>query len=73
MGQGNARSVRLPGPFRFRFEKLYRIGWHYSRYCMLIDELGMTIPAQQHAEIIEPGYDALELDPIDQENRQGCL
>lgn len=40
---------------------------------MLVDELGMAVAAQEHAEIIEPGYNALQLDPIDQKNGEGCL
>jgi hypothetical protein len=31
----------------------------------------MSIPAQKDAEIIEPGDDALKLDAIDKEYRQG--
>src|SRR5690606_36021416 len=40
---------------------------------VLVDELGLAVPAQQHAEIVEPGDDALQLDPVDQEDRDGNL
>jgi hypothetical protein len=40
---------------------------------VLIDELGVTVTAQQHAEAVEPGDDALELDAIDEKNREWHL
>jgi hypothetical protein len=42
---------------------------HNRRYRVLVDKLRMVVPAQQNAEIIEPGYDALEFHPIHQKNR----
>ena len=48
------------------FEQLDRVTRHDGRNRVLVDELRMPIPAQQHAEIIEPGHDALQLDPVDQ-------
>src|SRR5437763_129148 len=38
-----------------------------------VDELGMPVASQQHAEIIEPGNDALQLHPIHQEDRERGL
>jgi hypothetical protein len=35
---------------------------------MFIYELPVTVPAQQHAKIVEPGYDALQLDTVHQKN-----
>src|SRR3546814_1125663 len=40
---------------------------------MLVDELRMRIATQQHAEIIEPGDDPLQLDAIHQEDGDGHL
>jgi hypothetical protein len=42
---------------------------HNRRYRVLIDKLRMVVPAQQNAEIIEPGYDALEFHPVHQKYR----
>ncbi len=36
---------------------------------MFIHKLGLTVTAQQHTEIIKPGYNALKFDTINQENR----
>jgi sorbitol-specific phosphotransferase system component IIA len=33
----------------------------------------MPVPAQQNAEIVEPGHDTLQFDPVDQEDREGDL
>ena len=38
---------------------------------MFLDKLGMTIPAQQQAEVVEPGYDPLKFHAIDQEYGHG--
>jgi hypothetical protein len=35
---------------------------------MLVDELGMSIPSQQHAEIVEPSHHTLQFDAIHQKN-----
>src|SRR4029079_4951270 len=40
---------------------------------MLIDELRMSIPAQENTEIIEPSYNALKLYAVHEKNRQWCL
>jgi hypothetical protein len=37
---------------------------------MFIDELRMPVAAQQNAEIIEPGYDSLQLDSVYQKDCQ---
>src|SRR5476649_2259834 len=39
---------------------------HDGRYGVLVDQLRVPVPSQQHAEIIEPGHDALQLHPVDQ-------
>src|SRR5262245_7275933 len=55
---------RLVGPF----EALDRMTRHDGRNRMLVYELGMSISSQQHAEVIEPGHDALQLDTVHQKN-----
>ena len=35
---------------------------------MLVDELGVSVPPQQHAEIIEPSDHALQFDAVHQED-----
>ena len=40
---------------------------------MLVNELDLPVPFQQHAEIVEPGYNALELDPVHQKDGDGDL
>jgi len=37
---------------------------------MLVYELGMPVPAQQHTEIVKPGHNTLKLYAIDQKNRE---
>ncbi len=37
---------------------------------MLVDQLRHAVAAQQNAEIVEPGDDALQLDAVDQKDRQ---
>ena len=54
------RAMKKPGNWGDR---------HDGRNCVLIDELGMPVAAQQYAEIVEPGDNALELDAVDQEYR----
>jgi hypothetical protein len=53
------------------FKELYRVPRHDGRYSVLVDKLGMPIPSQQHAKIVEPGYHPLQLDAIDEKNREG--
>ena len=52
------------------FEQLDRVTGHDGRNRVLVDELGMPIPPQQNAEIIEPCHDALQFNAVDQENGQ---
>ncbi len=40
---------------------------------MLVDQLRLAIAAQKHAEIVEPGDHALQLDAVDQEDRDRDL
>ena len=40
---------------------------------MFVDQLGHAVAAQQNAEIIEPGDDALELHAVHQEDGDGNL
>jgi hypothetical protein len=40
---------------------------------MLVDQLRLAIAAQQHAEVVEPGDHALQLDAVDQEDRHRNL
>src|SRR5476649_144117 len=49
--------------------QLDRAHWHHRGNGMLVDQLGLAVPAQQHAEIVEPGDIALKFDAIDQEYR----
>src|SRR5215467_1656557 len=50
------------------FEELDGVTRHDGRNCVLVDELGMPIPSQQHAEIVEPGHNALQLDAVHQKD-----
>ena len=52
---------------------MHRLAGHDGRDRMLIDELRMTIAAQQHAEVVEPGHDALQFHAVDQKDRQRRL
>ena len=40
---------------------------HDGRDRMLVHELRVTVAAQQHTEIVEPGHDALQLHAVDRE------
>ena len=55
------------------FEQLDRMTRHDRRDGVLVDQLRVAVPPQQHAEIIEPGHDALQFYAIDQENGQRAL
>jgi hypothetical protein len=46
---------------------------HDRRDGVLVDQLRVAIPPQQHAEIIEPSHDALQFDAVDQKNGQRTL
>src|SRR5258708_22184978 len=56
-----------------RLEELHRLCRHHRGDRVLVDELGMGVPAQQHAEIVEPGDDALQLHSVYQEHRDRGL
>src|SRR6478735_585254 len=40
---------------------------------MLVDKLRVPVAPQEHAEVIEPGHDALQLHSVHQEDRERCL
>jgi hypothetical protein len=40
---------------------------------MLVDKLALPVATQEHAEIVKPGDDALQLDPVDQKDRDRDL
>src|SRR5262249_27547437 len=61
---GFISGLRLVGPF----EELDRVTGHDGRNPMLVNELGMSISSQQHAEVIEPSHDALQFDTVHQKN-----
>src|SRR5262249_54522449 len=56
------RHGGLLGPL----EQLDRMTRHDRRYSVLVHELRVAIPTQQHAKIIEPGDHTLELDAVHQ-------
>src|SRR5262245_5249076 len=43
---------------------------HDRRDRVLVHQLRVSVATQEHAEIIEPRHDALQLNPIDQKDRQ---
>src|SRR6185369_7006242 len=53
------------------FEQLDRMPRHDGRDRVLVDELGMPVPPQQHAEVIEPGDNALQLHSVHQKDGEG--
>src|SRR3954466_586810 len=53
------------------FLKLNRAHRHHGRDRMFVNQLGLTVAAQQHAEIVEPSDIALQLYAIDQKDRDG--
>eukprot|EP01012_Entosiphon_sulcatum_P012987 TRINITY_DN18264_c0_g2_i1.p1 TRINITY_DN18264_c0_g2~~TRINITY_DN18264_c0_g2_i1.p1 ORF type:complete len:114 (-),score=16.66 TRINITY_DN18264_c0_g2_i1:365-706(-) len=55
------------------FEQLHGMAGHDGRDRVLVDQLRVTVTAQQHAEIVEPGDDALQLHAVDEEDRQRNL
>src|SRR5271166_1132882 len=48
-----------------RLKHRNRAGWHDGGDRVLIDQLRVSIAAQQDAEIIEPGNETLQFHPID--------
>ncbi|MPL79210.1 hypothetical protein SDC9_25085 [bioreactor metagenome] len=63
---GRDRSV-------FALVQRNRLTRHDRRDRMLVDKLALAIPAQQHAEVVEPGDHALQFDPVDEEDRDRNL
>src|SRR5690242_2299588 len=70
---GVAVKSRLFDGLVGRLEELDRLAGHDGRDRVLVDELRMTVASQKHAEIVEPGHDALQLDAVDQENGERNL
>jgi hypothetical protein len=61
------------GRFLGTLKQLNWMTWHDGRDRMLVDELGMTIPSQQHAKIVKPSHDALQFNTIHKEDRERRL
>ena len=58
---GAASNQAFSPPALFAaFEQLDRMTRHDGRDRVLVDELRMPIPPQQHAKIVEPGHNALQ-------------
>jgi hypothetical protein len=53
-----------------RLKHLYGVSGHDRRDGVFVDELRMPVAPQQQAEIVEPGDDSLELDAVDEEDRE---
>src|ERR1700761_9045655 len=64
------KSGRLVRRFFLQLDRSQR---HHRRDRVLVDQLGLAVPPEQDAEIIEPGDVALELYAIDQENGDGSF
>ena len=58
---------------RIGVHQVHGLPGHDGRDGVLVDQLRMAVTAQQHAEIVEPGDDALQLDAVDQEDGQWDL
>src|SRR5262249_4020447 len=56
-----------------RLEELEWRAGHNGRDSVLIDELRVPVATQQHAEIVEPGDDSLQLYAVDEKNRERSL
>jgi hypothetical protein len=54
-------------------EQLDGLSGHDGGNGVFVNQLGVTVPAQENAEIVEPGYDTLKLYAIHKEYRQGNL
>jgi hypothetical protein len=52
-------------------EQLHGLSWHDGGNGVFVNQLGMTIPAQKDAEVVEPGNDTLKLHPVHEKDRQG--
>jgi hypothetical protein len=68
--RGSVKSSLFAGLVNL-VEQLHGLSWHDRRDSMLVDELGVSIPAQKDTEIVEPRDDALKLHAVDQKDRQG--
>ncbi len=68
----HAAASRCSG-FLVRIEQLYLHRRHHRRDRMLVDQLRMPVASQQHRELIEPGDDSLQLNAIDEEDRDWRL
>src|SRR5215469_1010137 len=70
----SAAGVKLEfAAFLARLEQLHRLRRHHGRDGVLVDKLRMRVAPQQHAEIVEPGDDALQLHAVDQKDRNRRL
>ena len=58
---------------RLRLHQMDRLPGHDGRDRMLIYELRVTVPAQQHTKVVEPAHDPLELHTVDQKDCEGSL
>src|SRR4029079_7068742 len=68
------RNYLLSGTFRLgNICELNGLTGHDGRDGVLVDELRMSVAAEQDAEIVEPGHDALQLHPIHEKDRQRSL
>ena len=54
-------------------KELHGLRWHDRRDRVFVHQLRVRIATQQQREIVEPGYNALKFDPIDQEDGDGSL
>jgi hypothetical protein len=71
----SAKPERLMGTVVNRFllkERNWR-RWHDGRDGMFIDQLRLSIPAEQDTKIIKPGYNALQLYTIHQKHGDRSL
>jgi hypothetical protein len=59
--------------FAFVIHQIDGRTWHYCRNGVLVHELRLSITTQQHAEIVEPSHDALQLNPVHKKYRQWYL
>jgi len=54
------RSGRAFFPVAFLFKELNRLSRHYGGNGVLVNKLGMTVPAKQNAKIVKPSHHALQ-------------
>lgn len=53
---------------RLRLHQMDGLPGHDGRDRMLIYELRVTVPTQQHTKVVEPAHDSLELHTVDQKD-----